>query len=193
MSGFRVDGCGATDHFKKIKSLGIHTCPSCKNETEFFLDLVKFKIDIFFIPTVTLKSRYAVMCSKCGNGEFCSGEWAANLMNTQGTPQVIFESNAQAQQSSESSEPAPQPAIQTQDESAQTPQPAVQTEEEPLSATQTVVQTQTESLPKSDSVIEPRNLKQPVFKCKKCGVTQLREGKFCPYCGEPVPEEFAEE
>ena len=95
MGGFRVNGCGATDHFKKIKSLGTHLCPRCGKVTEFFLDEAKFKVDIFFIPTVTLKSRYAVMCGKCEQGEFCSDQWAVNLINNTGPVSVLFESQVQ--------------------------------------------------------------------------------------------------
>lgn len=93
MGGIRVNGCGATDHYKKIKSLGFYECSCCKKVTEHFLVDARLKIDIYFIPTLTLKSRYAVKCGKCeGNGEFCSNEWAARLLNEGDQHPVIFES-----------------------------------------------------------------------------------------------------
>lgn len=92
MGGFTINGFGATDHYKKIKSLGVYQCSGCKRTTEYFLVEAKFKIDIFFIPTVTLKSRYAVKCGRCETGEFCSDEWAARLMNEGDQHPMIFES-----------------------------------------------------------------------------------------------------
>lgn len=92
MGGFTVNGFGASDHFKKIKSLGFYECDKCKKVTEHFLADAKFKIDILFIPTFTLKSRYAVMCDKCKNGEYCSDEWASRLINEGDRHTMIFES-----------------------------------------------------------------------------------------------------
>lgn len=90
MGGFTINGIGATDHFKKLKSLGVHECPRCHNQTEFFLELAKFKVDILFIPTVTLKTRYAVMCSRCDNGRFISDTLANKILNG-GSCDVLFE------------------------------------------------------------------------------------------------------
>lgn len=94
MGGFRFNGCGVTDHFKRIKTLGMHNCPTCKKLREFTLDEANQKIDILWIPTLTLKSRYAVKCKNCKTGEFCSTEWAGYLMNLKDCPNIIFESEA---------------------------------------------------------------------------------------------------
>ena len=94
MGGFTFNGCGATDHIKKIKSLGTYMCPRCNRAAEFFISEAKFKVDIFFIPTITLKSRYAVTCGKCKEGEFCSDEWAVHLINSAPQQEIIFESQA---------------------------------------------------------------------------------------------------
>lgn len=163
MGGFRFNGCGATDHYKKIKSLGMHLCPVCKKDAEFFLEEARFKIDIFFIPTVTIKSRYAVMCGKCGQGEYCSDQWAINLSNSVGTIPVIFESQAQTA--------AP---ISASEQSA-SPLPEKVTY---VSAEQAVQQ------PLFKGGTAPS-----FFKCPNCGVTQLREGAFCAFCGKPAPED----
>lgn len=92
MGGFRFNGFGATDHYKKIKGLGFYECKGCKKVTEYSLVEANFKIDVLFIPTVTLKSRYAVKCGKCETGEFCSNEWAARLINEGEQHDMIFES-----------------------------------------------------------------------------------------------------
>ncbi len=94
MGGFRFNGCGVTDHFRKIKSLGTHICPNCGTLAEFTLDEVKQMIDVVFIPTFTLKSSYAVMCKKCKRGEACSVDWAGYLLNHDDTGEVFFESTA---------------------------------------------------------------------------------------------------
>lgn len=163
MGGFRFNGCGATDHFKKIRSLGIHMCPKCKRASEFFLEEAKFKIDVFFIPTVTLKTRYAVMCGKCREGELCSDQWAVNLLNGTGPLPVIFESQAQE---------AVQPAV-SQETASSVPE-TISCD----SSEQAVQQ------PVSKGVTAPL-----FFKCPHCGITQLREGAFCSFCGKPAPEE----
>lgn len=136
-------------------------CPMCKKATEFFLEEAKQKIDILFIPTVTLKSRYAVICSKCEQGEFCSDQWAVSLMNGNVPASVIFESEAQRL--------SPPPVVET--EQLPTPSPSVPKE--------------TERQIKSVNGSGIPNF----FKCAYCGVTQMREGGFCAYCGKPAPEE----
>lgn len=163
MGGFRINGCGATDHFKKIKNLGIYLCPRCKRAAEFFLEEAKFKVDIFFIPTVTLKSRYAVMCGKCEQGEYCSDQWAVNLINSAGPVSVLFESQAQ---------PAAQ--IQTSEQGM----PSAPEKVTYVSSEHTVRQ----PAPKAGTA-------PSFFKCPHCGVTQLREGAFCSFCGKSAPEE----
>lgn len=68
MGGFTVDGCGASDRFYHLKNVGSFTCPKCGRESDFYLDEVKRKIDIFFIPTATISVKYAIMCGKCERG-----------------------------------------------------------------------------------------------------------------------------
>ena len=72
MGGFTVDGCGATDKFYPIMSLGTHVCPSCNKTAEFTLDEVKRKISVFYIPTATVSVKYAIMCKSCERGSYIS-------------------------------------------------------------------------------------------------------------------------
>lgn len=174
MGGFRFNGCGVTDHFKLIKNLGVHSCPNCKKLTEFTLDESNQKIDVFWIPTLTLKTRYAVMCKKCKNGEFCSSQWAGYLMNQTSCPEIIFESAAKAKGWS----------IETG-----TFQGATLQQSAPIKQTQPVSQSASEQ---SKFVLQPAGTDggnaMNFFKCAYCGVTQMREGNFCAYCGKPAPE-----
>lgn len=172
MGGFRINGCGVTDHFKKLRSLGHHTCPYCGREAEFFLEEARQKVDVLFIPTVTLKSRHAVMCGICRQGEICSQEWAAQLMSGQLPDGMIFESKRVVEQT----EAASQGAI---------PQPEKQPD------FQSITPPSTSQPPQ----IEPENRFRPMskkeipsfFKCPQCGITQIREGNTCAYCGQPAP------
>lgn len=171
MGGFRVNGCGVTDHFKKIKSLGLHMCPICKRASEFFLEEAKQKIDIIFIPTVTLKSRYVVMCGRCEQGEICSDQWAVNLMNGKVPDSIIFESEAQKQVPPSEEQKNLPPAPVPKPVQPPTPQPPV------------VQETAGKTRFTGGSGIPS------FFKCAYCGVTQMREGDFCSYCGKPAPED----
>ncbi len=70
MGGFQFNGCGARDYFTKIKFLGNQHCPTCNAVTPFYLEKGSFKASVFWIPTVTLKERYAIMCEKCKEGRW---------------------------------------------------------------------------------------------------------------------------
>ncbi|MCM1143849.1 MAG: zinc ribbon domain-containing protein [Blautia sp.] len=178
MGGYRINGCGVTDHLKSIKSLGMYHCPNCKKLTEFTLDEANQKIDVFWIPTLTLKSRYAVVCKKCKNGEFCSAEWAGYLLNQTTGQELIFESKAKAKGWSA----ATRSFQETTPQQSMTKQP-----EQPLQpVSQKVSEVTAKDVPlpvTAGGSVVPR-----FFKCAYCGVTQMREGNFCAYCGKPAPE-----
>ena len=91
MGGFLFNGCGVADKFKKVKALGEHDCPHCGKYKPFHLCEVKRKIHICYIPTVSYRNSYAVMCSHCDNGKTVSTEWAHTLLTGEGKPEVIFE------------------------------------------------------------------------------------------------------
>ena len=178
MGGFRVNGCGVTDHFKKIKSLGLHMCPVCNTTSEFFLEEAKQKVDVLFIPTVTLKSRYAVMCSSCKQGQFCSGQWAVNLINGRVPASGIFESEAQ--------KPSSPPVVEP---------------EKPLTppyCISSVTQMREgdfcaycgKPAPENPQTCNPSGQAldtppAPVI-CLACGASQPAGNKFCSSCGRPL-------
>ncbi len=193
MGGFRVNGCGVTDHFKKIKSLGFHMCPNCGNMVEFFLEEARQKNDVFFIPTLTLKSRCAVMCSKCGQGQFCSDQWAFRLMQTNGPITGIFESNVQ-----EAGKPEPLPEPEPKQQAPIVKLPLPEPEPQASSAGPSVPNTEPQTpfakppVPKMETPFGKRAAPS-FFKCPKCGVTQLRQNDFCSFCGSPAPEQEEKE
>jgi len=89
MSGVQVNGCGAIDYFKKLKHLGDQECPTCKKVSAVYLERAKFKVSIFWIPTVTLKKRYAIMYEPCKHGKWIKDDEAQEILGENpGTPAV---------------------------------------------------------------------------------------------------------
>lgn len=112
MGGFLFNGCGVADKFKKIKALGEHECPHCGKYKEFHLCEVKRKVHVFFIPTVSYRNSYAVMCSYCDNGKYVSPEWAHTLLTGGAPGNTIFEGEAQVIEAVMTEE---QPAIEAEE------------------------------------------------------------------------------
>lgn len=81
MGGFQFNGCGAKDYFKKVKYLGEKFCPNCKKIAPFYLEKGKFKVSVFWIPTVTLKERYAIMCERCEGGQWIEDSEAYKILS----------------------------------------------------------------------------------------------------------------
>lgn len=125
MSGFRINGCGVADAFRKVKSLGAHDCPVCGKFKEFHLREVKKKVYVVFIPTFTLESSYAVMCSHCDQGRFVSMEWAHTLLTGTAPKGRLYPENP-AQEPLPEPAPAPEelPASETPPIAEALPEPA---------------------------------------------------------------------
>lgn len=71
MAGVIVNGFGWEDKYHPIRGLGRHYCVHCRSVQDFFLNEVRKKIIIFFfIPTVTINTKYAVLCAHCGEGYY---------------------------------------------------------------------------------------------------------------------------
>lgn len=81
MGGFQFNGCGAKDYFSKVKYLGEHMCPNCKKIAPFYLEKGSFKVSVFWVPTVTLKQRYAIMCENCKEGKWIEDAEAYKILN----------------------------------------------------------------------------------------------------------------
>ena len=82
MGGFQLNGCGAKDYFTKVKYLGDKVCPKCGKLASFYLSKGKFKVSVFWVPTVTLKERYAVMCEKCQEGYWIDNSEAYKILSS---------------------------------------------------------------------------------------------------------------
>lgn len=90
MGGFQFNGCGAKDYFTKIKYLGDQLCPYCKKIAPFYLEKGKFKISVIWIPTITLKERYAIMCEKCKEGRWIEDSEAYSILNNNTNVQEVL-------------------------------------------------------------------------------------------------------
>lgn len=71
MGGVMINGCGAADSYYLLKSLPGHTCKSCGKKDYALMEL-KRKIRVLYIPTVSLSTKYAVVCPKCKEGYYVS-------------------------------------------------------------------------------------------------------------------------
>lgn len=73
MGGVMIDGCGIADSFYVLKPLTGQMCRSC-GKKEYALMEVKRKIRVFYVPTVSINTKYAVACQKCKEGFYISEE-----------------------------------------------------------------------------------------------------------------------
>lgn len=81
MAGFLINGCGASDSYYKIKDLVTAYCPRCKKQMPWELAMLKMKIRVVFIPTFSINTKYAVMCSGCRQGYYVSEEQKDFILN----------------------------------------------------------------------------------------------------------------
>ncbi len=88
MGGFTVNGCGVGDSFYPKMGLGQHYCRSCKSMQDFVLMEVRRKIKVFFVPTISINTKYAIGCAKCKSGYYISDDCKEALMNSKATIQV---------------------------------------------------------------------------------------------------------
>ncbi len=92
MAGFTFNGCGASDSYYPIKYIGDFNCPCCGNTMQkFSLMELRMKIRVFFIPTVTVNTKYAVACNKCKNGYYVDETQKNNILS--GRVQAIVTSD----------------------------------------------------------------------------------------------------
>lgn len=68
MGGFLYNGCGASDSYYPIKDLKEAYCNSCKTIRKFQLMELKRKIRVFWIPTLSIDTKYGIICPNCKTG-----------------------------------------------------------------------------------------------------------------------------
>lgn len=70
MAGFTFNGFGASDTYHTLKELKVARCNSCGKEAMFSLMELKMRIRLLYIPTVSVGTKYAVVCTRCKNGYY---------------------------------------------------------------------------------------------------------------------------
>ena len=80
MGGFTFNGCGTGDSFYPKLSLGNHFCKYCNSIQEFDLMEVRRKIKVFYVPTFSISTKYAVACKKCKNGYYIDDKTRDDLL-----------------------------------------------------------------------------------------------------------------
>ena len=81
MGGFMINGIGAADSYYPITNVGTFYCKDCRKEQAFQLMELKMKIRILYIPTVSINTKYAVVCPKCKTGYYVEEQVKNNIVD----------------------------------------------------------------------------------------------------------------
>ncbi len=90
MAGFVLNGMGWADNLRSILGLGKHYCKFCNSVQDFSLMEISRKIYVLFLPTITIKTQYAVCCERCKNG-LCINDRQRDLLLYQGAKLEVQE------------------------------------------------------------------------------------------------------
>jgi len=88
LAGFTFNGCGASDSYYPLWQLGEHYCPVCNAQKPFSVMELRMKIRVFFIPTVTVNTKYAVACNKCKNGYYIDENQKNDIISGRATVEI---------------------------------------------------------------------------------------------------------
>lgn len=110
MGGFLYNGCGASDSYYKIKDLEAAYCNSCKTVRTFQLMELKRKIRVFWVPTLSIDTKYAVVCPYCKNGWYVEEHQKDSILK--GTVSVEIGEDGITLQKVQKKQPTP-PPLQT--------------------------------------------------------------------------------
>lgn len=156
MAGFTINGCGASDSYRTLKDLRVERCASCRKDTMHSLMELKMKIRVLYIPTIPIKTRYAVVCTRCKNGYYVSQEQRDFILSSPASSVVITDKGVKLIGMGEEKTALEAPKVPEQPKTPEKPQiqeqPPVQVQSQP----QPPVQTYTYDLPK----VQPRPLVQ---------------------------------
>lgn len=73
MGGVLINGCGTSDSLVTMRTLPGRLCRVCK-KADYALMEVKRKVRVFYIPVVSINTKYAIACPKCKEGYYISEE-----------------------------------------------------------------------------------------------------------------------
>lgn len=90
MGGFLLNGCGVADSVSKLRLLKTEHCSTCGKACDFYLAKIKLKIHIAFIPTISLNTKYGIVCAKCKTGNYITEEQMRELTNADEESKVLL-------------------------------------------------------------------------------------------------------
>lgn len=200
MGGFLYNGCGASDSYNKVKSLGQGYCKNCKKTATFGLYELARKVRIVWIPTVTLSTKCAVICDKCKCGSYVEGDLLTEIL----ADRAVFEFGADGIKITTQKEdlaPAINGQTQIQPDEAK-PQPAAnlpavaqKTENQPsafqaagdqAAATQ-IAENQLAAKRAAPSFSEVQFVRRKKV-CPSCKMSYSSQKTTCDICGIPLKE-----
>ncbi len=118
MAGFTYNGFGAADSYYPLKSIGTFYCPHCRKERSFALMELRMKVRLLYIPTVTVNTKYAIVCEKCKEGYYVEESVKNDILAGRIQPIVQADgvqlNRVGLQQEIPASQPIPQPVCQPQ-------------------------------------------------------------------------------
>lgn len=193
MAGFTFNGCGASDSYYPIKFIEERHCNVCNAQTSFSLMELRMKIRVLFIPTVTVNTKYAIVCEKCKNGFYISEEQKNGIMDNSLIPIIAsdginFEERG-ASVSTDTREIVPEirePIVETVDrESAyleKRPEPKYHTEYKLAEAEVT------SSVHKENNNSEPSSKQSRIVVkvCNDCKRFYTSNKDVCPLCNKKL-------
>ena len=203
MGGFTINGCGAADSYYPIKDLHTSYCASCGRERMFALMELKRKVKVFYIPTFSVGSKYAVVCSHCKDGWYVSDMQKDFILSH---PADSAQIGADGVQLLGLEEPAPQPelpmtiptpakvcscgaelsenAIFCSQCGKRWEAPAIQTVQTPQPIPEEKIAGEMPDVPSVDVLAAMRKKKI----CPDCRMMFPMERQVCPICDTPLEE-----
>lgn len=188
MGGFTINGFGAADSYYPIRPIGEFYCSDCQKNKPFSLMELRMKIRVLFIPTVTINTKYAIVCEHCHSGYYVDEQTKDDILQNRVHIQVADDRLIIQKLSAAS------PAVQ------QSAPALVGTAEE----TQNRIPSVTQSPPLASDTCDCEDIKIPaqatktsvpkpsatrvVKQCPACQLLFRDDKSLCPICGQTLVE-----
>lgn len=189
MGGFTINGFGAADSYYPLKSVGQFYCNVCRKGQNFSVMELKRKVKILYIPTVSLYSKYAVVCDKCKIGYYIDESVKDAILKGKAVVTGLTENGPEITETQTDSDTFSSSQIGSavaKEDKASDAAPKV------TEATKLVQTTEEKAAEISKTVSEYKDSgKTEAFiplaatkKCPSCGFSYVGEPEFCVICGE---------
>lgn len=201
MGGFTINGFGAADSYYPIRPIGEFYCSDCKKNKPFSLMELRMKIRVLFIPTVTINTKYAVVCEHCHSGYYVDEQTKDDILQNRVHIQIADDGLIIKKLSAAS--PAVQqsaPALVGTAEETQNRIPSV-TQSPPLASdtcdcedikipVQAAVQySEKAAVPRPEKTSAPKpSVTRVVKQCPACQLLFRDDKSLCPICGQKLVE-----